>query len=89
MRRKLEQAGVELRSVTQPIDEGSSSATIMRGMITLFDQYQSEETAKHVTRTMLANARDGFWNGSSAHPSYRTVEVAKMGREPRRSPKST
>ena len=48
-------------------------------MLAAADQYSSEETAKHVTRTMLENARQGFWNGSQAPFGYRTVEVEKRG----------
>lgn len=38
---------------------------------------QSAETAKHVTRTMAANARAGFWNGSIPPLGYR-VEVTEI-----------
>ena len=48
-------------------------------MLAAADQYNSEETEKHVTRTMLENARQGFWNGSQPPFGYRTVEAEKRG----------
>jgi site-specific DNA recombinase len=35
----------------------------------------ASETAKHVLRSMKANARLGFWNGSSAPYGYKAVVV--------------
>jgi len=33
-------------------------------VVTLFDEYQSKENAKHTLRALKENARQGFWNGS-------------------------
>ncbi len=77
---ELRKAGVRVVSITQQLgDEDEPSARLLRRMIGVMDEYQSDETAKHVTRTMLANARDGFWNGSKPPLGYRTVEVEKRG----------
>ncbi|MEC3949263.1 hypothetical protein [Sphingobium sp. HWE2-09] len=34
-------------------------------MLAIFDEYHSAENAKHVRRTMIANALNGFWNGQT------------------------
>jgi len=36
----------------------------MRKVVVLFDEYSSQENAKHVRRAMRENAKQGFWNGS-------------------------
>src|SRR5882724_8617651 len=77
-KRKLEKYGVSVVSMTQDFGEGAS-ANFAETVLAAADQYSSEETAKHVTRTMLENARQGFWNGSQAPFGYRTVEVEKRG----------
>ena len=77
-KRKLESFGVSVVSMTQDFGEGSS-ANFAETVLAAADQYSSEETAKHVTRTMLENARQGFWNGSQPPFGYRTIEVEKRG----------
>jgi site-specific DNA recombinase len=39
-------------------------------MLHVFDEHQSRETAKHVSRAMCENARQGFWNGSTPPYGY-------------------
>jgi len=51
-KRKLEKYGVSVVSMTQDFGEGSS-ANFAETVLAAADQYSSEETAKHVTRTML------------------------------------
>ena len=77
-KRKLEKYGVSVVSMTQDFGEGAS-ANFAETVLAAADQYSSEETAKHVTRTMLENARQGFWNGSQAPFGYRTVEAERRG----------
>lgn len=51
----------------------------MRQIVTLFDEYQSKENAKHTLRAMCENARQGYWNGARPPIGYRTVAVEKRG----------
>ena len=60
--RQLRKAGVELVSITQDIGQDGSGEFI-RKVLNIFDEHQSRENAKHVSRAMLENARQGFWNG--------------------------
>ena len=77
-KRKLEKHGVSLVSITQSFGEGTS-ANFAETVLAAADQYHSEETAKHVTRTMLENARQGHWNGAKPPLGYRTVAVEQRG----------
>ena len=79
-KRKLEKHRVSLVSITQSFGEGTS-ANFAETVLAAADQYHSEETAKHVTRTMLENARQGFWNGSAAPFGYRIVDAEKRGQK--------
>ena len=74
--RKLAKHGVKLVSMTQELGDDPAQV-MMRQVISLFDEYQSKENAKHVLRSMKENARQGFWNGSTAPFGYRTVEVER------------
>jgi hypothetical protein len=60
---------------------GQISTEIYSQIINIMDEAQSKETAKHVRRTMLENARQGFWNGSVAPIGYRTVVADLRGKK--------
>lgn len=77
-RRKLAKAKVALVSITQDVGEGATG-DLVRSILSKFDEYQSAETAKHVRRSMIANARDGFWNGSSPPLGYKVVIAERRG----------
>jgi site-specific DNA recombinase len=77
-RRKLSKAKVGLISITQDVGEGATG-DLVRSILSKFDEYQSAETAKHVRRSMVANARDGFWNGSRPPLGYKVVIAERRG----------
>jgi DNA invertase Pin-like site-specific DNA recombinase len=77
-KRRLAKHGVTLVSMTQDFGEGAA-AEFAETVIAASDALNSAETAKHVTRTMLENARQGFWNGSKPPFGYRTVVAEQRG----------
>lgn len=76
--RKLEKARVKVMSITQPMGDDPSQI-MMRQMIGLFDEHQSRETGKHVKRSMIENAKQGFHNGSPITLGYKAQEVELRG----------
>lgn len=74
----LEANRVRFIPITQDLGEGDT-ADFMNTMVGAFDEYQSKETAKHVSRSMIENARQGFWNGSRAPFGYRTYTAEIRG----------
>ena len=76
--RELNKRGVDLVSVTQETGKDTMGEMVRR-IMTLFDEYQSKENAKHTLRAMKENARQGFWNGSPPPYGYKTVEAEKRG----------
>ena len=76
--RKLAKNGVQLVSITEVLGDDPASEMV-RKIMTLFDEYQSRETAKHTLRAMNENARQGFWNGARPPIGYRTVEAEQRG----------
>ena len=77
-RRKLAKAKVELVSITQDVGEGATG-DLVRSILSKFDEYQSAETAKHVRRSMVANAKQGFWNGSRPPLGYKVLVAERRG----------
>lgn len=76
--RELAKHGVRVVSATQEVGE-DSSGVLIRNVLSAFDEYASLETAKHVQRSMLENARRGFWNGSTPPFGYRTIVTERHG----------
>ena len=79
-KRKLERHGVLLISITQDFGTGPS-AEFAETVIAASDAFFSAENAKHTSRTMIENARQGFWNGSLPPFGYRTVEAERRGQK--------
>ncbi len=73
---KLKQAGVRLISATQDIPEGPHGE-LMETILAAFDGHQSEVNAGVVRDMMMANAEEGYWNGSAPPFGYRT-KVAQV-----------
>lgn len=67
--RKLARNKVKVVSITQPTSD-DAGGEMMRRIINLFDEHQSKEISKHVSRTMKENARQGYFNGSRAPFGY-------------------
>ena len=56
--RELTKYGVRVISATRDMSDDANGA-LMRNVLSAFDEYTSLETAKHVIRSMLENARRG------------------------------
>lgn len=79
-RRKLEKNGVQIISITQDFGSGPAG-DLTRRFMALTDEINSIENAKHVKRTMLENAKQGFWNGSEAPFGFKTVVAELRGQK--------
>ncbi len=77
-RARLKHAKVKIVSNTQPFGDDPASELAV-GILALFDEYNSKETAKHVRRTMIKNAALGFWNGQTPPLGYNTYEADRIG----------
>lgn len=76
--RRLRKHNVRLVSITQDLGDDPMSVMV-RQVFALFDEYQSQENAKHVLRAMQENARQGFWNGAAAPYGYAIVAAEQRG----------
>jgi site-specific DNA recombinase len=77
---KLKKKDIRIHSVTQNLAE-DANGDLMASIITAFDAHQSAETSKHVSRTMLENAREGFWNGAKPPYGFETFVAETRGKK--------
>lgn len=84
--RALKKNKVKLISITQFTTE-DAQGELMRQIISTFDEYQSKENAKHTSRAMKENARQGYHNGSKPPYGYKIVESHVQGNSGRKKKK--
>lgn len=77
---KLKQAGVRLISATEDIPQGPHGE-LMETILAAFDGHQSEVNAGVVRDMMMANAEEGYWNGSAPPFGYRTRTALMLRRK--------
>lgn len=75
--RDLERAGVQLVSLTENIE--GESGWMLRQIISMFNEQSSRETSKHVKRTRIENALQGFWNGGRPPIGLKAEDAAHFG----------
>ncbi len=76
--RRLKKNKVKVISITQQTSD-DANGELVRGILTMFDGYQSREISKHVSRTMIENARQGYFNGSRPPFGYAAVATEQKG----------
>ncbi|MBQ0942286.1 recombinase family protein [Ideonella sp. 4Y16] len=77
--RQLRRHNVKLISITQPTAD-DEAGQMVRQILSSFDEYTSRENGKNVRRSMVENARQGFFNGSKPPFGYMAVETDVKGR---------
>ncbi len=82
-RAEFKAVGIKLISITQDFSDDPAGELAL-SMVSLFDEYHSKENAKHVKRSMLANARQGYWNGQTPPLGYKSVAVPQPKGKDRR-----
>ena len=70
--------GVKLMSVTQHIDEETSSGRLTANILSNIDQFQSETISDHVKSSMREMARQGYFTGGPVPFGYE-LEAFKNG----------
>lgn len=76
--RSLNKNKIKIISITQPTSD-DATGVLVRQIITSFDGYQSAENAKHTSRAMKENARQGFFNGSTPPFGYLSASAEENG----------
>jgi site-specific DNA recombinase len=79
----FDKRGVEIVSISQQVGT-SPEGELFRKIINAFDEHQSHETAKHVSRSMKENARQGFWNGGIAPFGFRACDAGTRAGKPKK-----
>ena len=83
-RKFFREHGIKLMSVTQHIDEETSSGRLTTSILSDIDQYKAEELADYVLAAQRALILRGYWTGSGVPMGYKTVDVRDEQNKPRK-----
>lgn len=76
----LRRGGTEMVYVSQNIDTRTDEGWLLEGLFELMDENTSRTVSKDTLRSMLKNARDGFFNGGRIPYGYVAVADGKRKR---------
>jgi site-specific DNA recombinase len=76
-KRELEKAGTRVIYVSVDLDNRTDSGWMMESILEIFDEHYSRQVSTDTLRSMLKNARDGFFNGGVVPFGYTTVPAGK------------
>ncbi|MGD0265512.1 MAG: recombinase family protein [Candidatus Methylomirabilota bacterium] len=71
----LRRRGVEVISVSEPVDRHSATGILSEGLIEIIDQFYSARLAEEVRRGQTEATLEGFSTGGRAPYGYRRIEV--------------
>ncbi len=71
----LRRRGVEVISVSEPVDRDSAAGILTEGMIEVIDQFYSARLAEDVRRGQTETTLEGFSTGGRAPFGYRRIET--------------
>jgi site-specific DNA recombinase len=74
---RLAKCGTEMVYVSLSIDRNTDGGWVTEGVMELFDEMYSRQIAADTRRSMLKNARDGYWNGGRPPYGYKPVPATE------------
>lgn len=72
-KRLLDDAGVQLIYISSPIDRATDMGWAMDGVMEIFNELQSRRISADTRRSMMRNARLGYWVGGRPPFGYQSV----------------
>lgn len=82
-RKLFKKYGVKLISITQQLDDETSTGRLMINVLSDIDQFQSETISDHVKSGMREMAKQGYFTGGTVPFGYKTV-LDKRSDKPRK-----
>lgn len=79
-KRDLRRGGTKIVYVANDIDGDTDEGWMLEGMMELVDESQRRTVSKDTRRSLMKNARDGFFNGGQCPFGYRVVPAGKRKR---------
>lgn len=79
-KRQLSKCGTKMVYVSMHLDSSTKEGFMLEGILELFDDFQSRQIADDTLRSMIKNAREGYYNGGNVPFGYEVIEAGKRKR---------
>jgi site-specific DNA recombinase len=79
-KRALEKCGTKMVYVSLNVDSSTKEGWMMEGMLELIDEFYSRQIADDTARSMMKNARDGYFNGGHVPFGFKAQPDGKRRR---------
>ena len=79
-KRDLEKCGTRVTYVSVDLDNRTDAGWMMESMLEIFDEHYSRQVSADTLRSMIKNARDGYFNGGRVPFGYRAIPDGKRKR---------
>lgn len=76
----LEEVGTKVVYVSVNIDNETDEGWFSESIFEIIDEHYSRQISRDTQRSMLKNARDGFWNGGRPPYGYQAIPVGQRKR---------
>lgn len=76
-KRLLEGVGTRVIYVSMDIDNRTDEGWFSESLHEIMDEHYSRQVSRDTKRSMMKNARDGYWNGGFIPLGFKTEEVGK------------
>jgi site-specific DNA recombinase len=79
-KQRLEKLGTKMSYASLSLDSATKEGWMMEGVLELMDEFYSRQVSDDTTRSMMKNARDGFFNGGNTPFGYTPISDGKRRR---------
>lgn len=79
-KRELEKTGTRVIYVSVDLDNRTDSGWMMESILEIFDEHYSRQVSADTLRSMVKNARDGYFNGGRIPLGFATIADGKRKR---------
>lgn len=79
-KKELKKCGCRVVYVSVDLDNETDSGWMMESMLEIFDEHYSRQVSVDTLRSMMKNARDGFWNGGRVPFGFHAVSCGRRKR---------
>ncbi len=79
-KRQLSRGGTSMTYVSMNLDSSTKEGWMLESVLGVIDEFYSRQVSDDTRRSMMKNARDGYFNGGAVPFGYRAVREGKRSR---------
>jgi len=85
-KKRISESGVKLVYVSMEVDTDTTGGWLLDGVMEIFDELYSRQVSADTRRSLLKNAKEGFWNGGRLPYGFVAVQDKENPKRKRLAP---